>query len=296
MDKISAIKSFVEVAKTCSFTQAADNLGLSRLQVSRHVKEVESWLNQRLLHRTTRKVSVTESGLEALKHCERILNETAALESHAQELTTQLSGSIRIATPIGLAQNLLIEAVEEFTELHPGVTIELLVSDKFVQLVDERIDIALRHTVQPAENLIARPLMRIDSVICATETYLKNHGIPQHPEDLENHNCLVHLGIHQWQFIKDNQQFIVEVKGNIKANDLITLTKAASNHKGVINLPCDLANPLILSGQLQPVLTDYHFPESLLWAVYISRSYQLPTVRRFIDFLADRWEDIKLNH
>lgn len=294
MDRLTALRSFVEVANTASFTKAAENLDLSRLQVSRHVQEVESWLQQRLLHRTTRKVSLTSAGEEALIRCERILNEATALETDALTHSQSLSGTIRVSSPIGLAQNLLIKAITRFVNLHPQVTIDILASDRFSQLVDERVDIALRYTQQPADNLIARRLMAIDAVICAAPAYLAQYGQPAIPADLRQHNCFVHLDASEWELIKDNTPERVAVKGNIKGNELATLTQAALMGYGVIRLPCDLANPLIESGQLVPVLENYHTPGSSLWAVYLSRSYQLPAVRQFIDFLAATWpQDIR---
>ncbi|MPY21332.1 LysR family transcriptional regulator [Shewanella psychropiezotolerans] len=294
MDRFTAMRSFVEVANTASFTQAADNLSLSRLQVSRHVQDLESWLKLRLLHRTTRKVSLTHAGEAALKRCERILDETAALEFEALSQADKLSGTIRITAPIGLSQNMLIDLVEDFTELHPLVNIDIFASDTYSQLVDERIDIALRYTQQPDESLIARKLFSIDSVLCASEEYLKLHGEPVSPAELTKHNCLVHLGMSEWRFIRDNQQFSVEVKGNIQGNDVGLLLRSAIRGKGVVRLPCDLANPIIAAKQLQPILLDYYFPSSPLWAVYLSRSYQLPLVRQFIDFIAEQWQqDIK---
>ncbi|NOH98291.1 LysR family transcriptional regulator [Vibrio sp. 99-70-13A1] len=295
MDKLTAMRSFVEVANCASFTQAAEHLGLSRLQVSRHVQEIEAWLKQRLLHRTTRKVSLTTAGEEALNRCEKILYETTELELTALNRNDQLSGTIRVAAPIGLTQNILLDVVEQFTELHPNITVELFASDHFAQLVDERIDIALRYTDQPDDSLIARKLMVIDSVVCASAKYLSKYGEPQHIDDLKDHNCFRHLGASSWTFVKDNQHKAVEVKGTIIANDIGVLARAAQHGKGIVHLPCDLANPLINSGKLQPILSEFVVPSSVLWAVYLSRSYQLPIVRQFIDFVAQSWSsDIKL--
>ncbi|MDN3682799.1 LysR family transcriptional regulator [Vibrio tapetis subsp. quintayensis] len=294
MDRLTAMRSFVEVANRASFTQAATHLDMSRLQVSRHVKEIEAWLQQRLLHRTTRKVSLTAEGEMALQRCERILHETAELEVTALNQTDELSGIIRIAAPIGLTQNLLLDVVEQFTERHPNISVELFASDYFAQLVEERIDIALRYTDQPDDSLIARKLMEIDSVVCASEAYLAEHGEPKSIDELRQHNCFRHLSISQWNFVKDNKHYSVEVSGTIKANDVGVLSRAAEHDKGIVRLPCDLANPLISDGKLKQILGDYVSPSSVLWAVYLSRSYQLPIVRQFIDFVAQAWStDIK---
>ncbi len=290
MDKLEAMRSFVEVATTGSFTTAANQLGLSRIRVSRHVQEVEDWLQLRLLHRTTRRVSLTHAGEEALQFCERILHEAAELESRARQQTTALSGDIRIATPIGLGQNLLPDLIAAFSREHPQVRFQLLLSDKNAQLVDERVDIALRYTRQPDEQLIARRLMAVDSVICASPDYLRRHGAPQTPADLRQHNCLIHLGQQRWLFGDGVKQGIEQdVQGNLMANDVVTLLQAARQGQGIVRLPCDLANAHLRSGELVRVLEQYPLPQFALWAVYLSRSYQQPVVRAFIDFAAAHW-------
>ena len=291
MNKLIAIRSFVEVASRQSFTKAADQLQLSRLQVSRHVQEVEAWLQQRLLHSTTRRVSLTRAGQDALLYCERILNEVSALEFNAQEQTMQLSGSIRIAAPIGFAGKLLLTAIEKFTRLHPQVNIDIVASDNFNQLVEDRVDIALRFTEQPDEALIARKLMQLESVLCAAPDYLQKHGTPSHPRQLSEHNCFVHLNQNQWTFVQQQQNFQVEVCGNIKANSLDILVRSAINGNGIVRVPCDLANPLIQAGQLTAILTQFTRWRYSLWALYLSRSYQSPKVRSLIDFLVQEFKD-----
>jgi len=289
MDRITAIRSFVEVARVGSFTRAAEHLNLSRLQVSRHVQELEGWLEQRLLHRTTRKVSLTNAGSEALKHCEQVLLQVAELEARAQERSTSLVGSIRVSSPIGLAQNMLLDAVEQFTRQHPRIRIEIEVSDHIAELVDERLDIALRFVRQPDENLFGRQLLAIDTVICASPEYLQQHAPIRTPADLGAHNCLVHLDHDQWQFVHGDHTHRVQVNGSIKANDMGIIQLATLHGQGIARLPCDLANPLLKSGKLVQVLPDYRSAGSILWAVYLSRRYQTPLVRAFIDYLAEHW-------
>ncbi|MGY3571653.1 LysR family transcriptional regulator [Vibrio paucivorans] len=289
MDRLIAMRSFVEVANCASFTKAAENLDLSRLQVSRHVQEIETWLKQRLLHRTTRKVSLTSVGEQALRHCESILNEVAELEVKALSHSDRLEGKIRISAPIGLAQTMLLDVISEFTERHPDVIIEVVASDQFSQLVEERLDIALRYTAEPDDTLIARRLMHVDSIVCASPQYLQLQGEPTQLQDLEAHNCFGHLGATHWDFVKDNQPVSVKVQGNLFANDTMMISLAALRGKGIARLPCDLANPLIAQGKLVRILPEYTLQSSAIWAVYLSRSYQLPVVRQFIDFIAEQW-------
>ncbi|MCP4326213.1 MAG: LysR family transcriptional regulator [Psychromonas sp.] len=295
MDRLIAMKSFVEVASLQSFTKAALQLQLSRLQVSRHVQEVESWLQQRLLHRTTRQVSLTPAGQDALTYFQRILNDVCELEFSAQEQTNELSGCIRIAAPIGFSGNLLLSAVEKFTRLNTKIMIDIVASDNINELVEDRVDIALRFTEQPSETLIARKLFKLESVLCAAPSYLIKHGTPTHPNQLSDHNCFIHLNQNEWSFVEKQQSLKVKVSGNIKANSLDILVKTAVNGNGIVRVPCDLANPLIQAGQLTAILTNYSRWSFSLWAVYLSRSYQSPKVRSFIDFLVNEFqEDILL--
>ncbi|OHU89022.1 MULTISPECIES: LysR family transcriptional regulator [Pseudoalteromonas] len=294
MDKITALRSFAEVASTGSYTQAAEQLGISRVKVTRHIKELEDWLNVRLLHRTTRKVSLTAPGEELISQSERVLHEVAHLERIAHSHNEELIGEIRIASPIGLGQNLLYEALVPFTLQHPKVRVQLVMSDSNAQLVEEHIDVALRYTNQPDDSLIARKLMSIDSALCCSPEYIQKHGQIDALGQLKHHNCLVHVPQRSWTFIEQEQLRTIEVNGNIKANDVSVLINACIDGLGVAYLPCDLANPHIQSGKLVRLLRGTILPTMSLWAVYLSRSYQRPAVRAFIDHLAAQWQtDIK---
>lgn len=290
MDKIIAIQSFVEVARCGSFTKAADSLELSRLQVTRHVKDIEQWLSLRLFHRTTRKVSLTNQGEEALAYCKQILSTVSDLQSRAHSHNNELVGTIRVAAPIGIGQNMLFDAIEEFVGVHPNTHFQLVLSDSLSQLVDERIDIALRYIHQPDEQLIARKLMFINTVICASPDYLASKGNITTPQDLLQHNCLLHSGSSTWHFLGENSDEKIVVKGNVNANDMSVLRKAAIRGMGVANLPYHLAHEYLQNKQLVKVLPNYSTPGNHLWAVYLSRSYQQNVVRAFIDFLAQRWQ------
>lgn len=287
MDRLTAMHSFSLVAKLGSFTQAAERLGLSRLQVTRHVQELETWLSQRLLHRTTRKVTLTDAGEQALNHFQEILHQAGMLGQLAQQQAQQLRGTLRVAAPIGLAQQWLVAPVRQFCQRHPAVTIELIVADSNADLVQQRVDIALRFATSPDPQLIARRLMTIDSVICAAPSYLLSAPALEKPNDLAQHPCLVHLHQQQWAFVDRQQVTSVVVSGPVRANDLQTLVHLAVQGLGVVRLPCDLANPLLVSNQLRRVLADWPLPQHSLWAVYLSRQYQSPLVRQFIDFIAE---------
>ncbi|WP_158770966.1 LysR family transcriptional regulator [Paraglaciecola sp. L1A13] len=291
MDKITSLKSFIEVARCSSFTKAADTIGLSRLQVTRHVQDVEQWLNLRLFHRTTRKVSLTLQGEETLVFAKQIISSVSDLESRAHSHNHELVGTIRVATPIGLGQNMLLDAIEQFVAMHPQTQIQMLLSDSLSELVDERVDIALRYVDVPHQQLIARRLLRIDSVLCASPDYIHQHFELTQPSDLLSHNCLVHNSNSQWRVMSATSDEKISVSGNIQANEMGVILKAALRGLGIANLPCDLANGYLRNKELCQVLPEYSTPGSNLWAVYLSRDHQQNVVRAFIDFLALRWQD-----
>lgn len=289
MDKLEAMRSFVEVANTQSFTQAAERMGVSRIRVTRDIQDLEEWLQQRLFHRTTRRVSLTSVGEQVLHYCQRILDSTYELQNQVHADTNMLAGTIRITTPIGLGQSVMLDVIAQFQRQHPHVHFHLLMSDYHVQLVDERIDIALRFTSEPDEQLIARKLTTMRSWVCATPIYLEQNGVPQVPSDLSSHACLLHLDS-AWQFSKGEQQIRQLVQGPLQMNDIIAIKEATLKHLGIGCIPDHLAAPLIQSGQLVTLLNDYTLPPLRLWALYLSRTYQQPQVRAFIDFLAEYWQ------
>lgn len=291
MDKITAITSFIEVARSGSFTKAAEHLSLSRLQVTRHVQEIEQWLSLRLFHRTTRKVSLTLQGEESLIYCQQILSTVSDLQSSAHRHNNELVGTIRVASPIGLGQFLLFDMVKQFVKSHPNTNIQLLLSDNLSQLVDERVDIALRYIDQPEQQLIARKLIHIESVLCASSKYLNSTTTLSQPQDLLDHNCLVHCNAANWHLISAHNDQKVSVTGNLQSNEMGVLVKAALHGIGIANIPCDLANAHLESGELIEVLPEYYSPGHNLWAVYLSRNYQQTVVRAFIDFLAKNWQE-----
>ncbi|WOT06551.1 LysR family transcriptional regulator [Shewanella youngdeokensis] len=286
MDRLDAIRTFLAVVDNKNFSRAAEQLGHSRLQVSRQVKSLEDWLQTRLLHRTTRSLSLTESGEKTLTHFESILNHMTALELDTHRNKTKLQGAIRITAPIGLAQNLLLHAITAFNALHPEVKFELQLSDTHDDLAQHGLDLALRYCPQPNEHLIARRLNTIGFVLCASKKYLAQAGTPTEPLHLLGHNCLIHLDQSRWHFSKNDNPYPIDVKGTLKANDLAVLLNATLLGLGIAALPCDLANPQIIQGKLVPVMADYQLGSNALWVVYLSRSYQQARVRAFIDFLA----------
>lgn len=292
MDRITAMQVFVSVVDSGSQSAAADQLDLSRPVVSRYLAELEEWAGARLLHRTTRKLSLTAAGAEMLPRCRQMLElatdmkNVVAIPEHAPQ------GLLRITVSTSFGQAQLAAAVAEYVKLYPGVTVDMLLLDRVVNLVEERIDLAIRISKELDPNLIARRLTVCRSVVCASPAYLREHGMPTQPEQLALHNCLTHSYYGSvWLLEHDNEPVNVAVKGNISANDATSLVQATLAGAGVTLLPTFLAAPFIRSGQLQALLPEYHPQEFGVFGVYASRKHMPATLRTMLDFLAERYAD-----
>ncbi len=290
MDKFIAMQVFVEVVDSGSQSAAADKLDLSRPVVSRYLAELEEWAGARLLHRTTRKLSLTVAGAEMLPRCRQILELATDMKTSVAMPEDGPQGLLRITVSTSFGQAHLAEAVSEYVKLYPAVKVEMLLLDRVVNLVEERIDLAIRVSKELDPNLIARKLSVCRSVVCASPAYLHKHGTPTQIEQLSQHNCLVHSYYGSvWQLEHENVPVNVAVKGNISANDATSLAQATLAGAGIALLPTYLAAPFIQSGQLLSLLPDYHPQEFGIYGVYASRKHMPMTLRTMLDFLAERF-------
>lgn len=292
MDRITAMQVFVSVVDSGSQSAAADQLDLSRPVVSRYLAELEEWAGARLLHRTTRKLSLTAAGAEMLPRCRQMLELVTDMKNVVAIPEDAPQGLLRITVSTSFGQAQLAAAVADYVKLYPGVTVDMLLLDRVVNLVEERIDLAIRISKELDPNLIARRLTVCRSVVCASSAYLREHGKPTQPEQLALHNCLTHSYYGSvWLLERDNEPVNVAVKGNISANDATSLVQATLAGAGVTLLPTFLAAPFIRSGQLQALLPEYHPQEFGVFGVYASRKHMPATLRTMLDFLAERYAD-----
>lgn len=290
MDRITAMRVFVEVVDSGSQTAAADKLDMSRAMVTRYLAELEQWLGERLLHRTTRRLSLTDAGQDCLLRCRQVLEQVGDLESSAGVRSAEPKGLIRITTVMSFGRLFLAPAIAEYVARYPQVQVDMQLLDRTVNLVEERIDLAIRISNDLDPSLVARRLAPCKSVICATPAYLEKNGTPQALEDLAQHNCLTyaHFGKSQWRFTRDGQAESVQVGGNISANEAATLLEVALAGAGITMQPTYLAAPLLRSGALVAVLPQWQPLEMGIYGVYASRRYLPPALRTLLDFLAER--------
>ncbi|PTT60235.1 LysR family transcriptional regulator [Stenotrophomonas sp. HMWF003] len=291
MDRMTAMNVFVEVVERGSLTAAAEALEMSRAMVTRYLAEVERWLGARLLHRTTRRISLTGPGEAALLRFRQMLAIGDELHGELATDNPEPHGLIRVTASVSFGQIHLAAAVADFVKRYPLTRVELLLVDRVVNLVEERVDIAVRisRAIDPA--LIARRLAPCRSVLCAAPSYLAERGAPATADALAAHNCLTHhyVGKSVWHLQRDGRAIAVAVGGNISANEASLLLEAVRAGAGIAMLPTYQIAPLLRSGELIEVLPDYQVEGLGIHAVYASRR-QLPTIMRsFLDFLVERF-------
>jgi len=291
MDRMTAMNVFVDVAERGSLTAAAEALEMSRAMVTRYLAEVERWLGARLLHRTTRRISLTGPGEAALLRFRQMLAIGDELRGELATDNPEPHGLLRVTASVSFGQIHLAAAVAEFVKRHPLTRVELLLVDRVVNLVEERVDIAVRISRAIDPSLIARPLAPCRSVLCAAPAYLAERGTPTTADALAAHNCLTHhyVGKSVWHLQREGRKIAVAVGGNISANEASLLLEAVRAGAGIAMLPTYQIAPLLRSGELIEVLPDYEVEGLGIHAVYASRR-QLPTIMRsFLDFLVERF-------
>lgn len=286
-----AMRVFVAVVDGASQSAAATKLDLSRPVVSRYLAELEEWVGARLLHRTTRRLSLTTAGSEVLPRCRQMLELAGDMQAAVVAPEAAPRGLLRISASTSFGQTPLAQAVTEYTRRYPDVAVDMVLLDRTVNLVAERIDLAIRISNDLDPNLIARKLAVCPSVVCASPAYLREHGAPQKVSDLALRNCLTHayVGKSLWQFFREGEPVSVAVSGNISANETNALMQAASAGAGIALLPRYGAAPLLRSGELVAVLPGYEPLSMDIHGVYASRKHMPATLRTMLDFLAERF-------
>ena len=291
MDHLGAIRTFIEIVDQGSLTRAAEALDLSRAMVSRHLEGLERWLGARLLHRTTRRVSLSEAGQEALPRLRQMLELASDLQAVAGARRAEPAGKLRITTSLSFAVAHLTEAIVLFQGRHPRIEVELLTVDRAVDLVGERIDLAVRITNRLDEGVVARRLATCRSVLCAAPAYLQRRGRPERPEDLAAHACITHsFGSRaEYRLRQAGRLSSAVVNGPLSSNETLVLRQAALAGAGIAMLPTYFVGDDLARGALERLLPD-HEPEPLgIHAVFLSRQHQPQPLKLLVDFLAERF-------
>lgn len=304
MDRLTALRVFVSVVEQGSLSGAGEKLDMSRAMVSRYLAELESWMGARLLHRTTRRLSLTGPGEEALNRARTMLALGEEMEQIAVKSDDAPKGQLRITSSYSLSEALLVGAANDYLAQYPGTAIDILLLDRTVNLVEERIDLAVRITNDLDPNLVARRLGTCHSVVCASPAYLANHPMPHKVQDLALHNCLTYtyFGKSLWEFNGPDGPESVPVSGNLSANISNLLLEATLGGAGISLQPLYSAQPYLERGELVPLLTDWQPKRLGIYGVYATRKQMSPLLRSFLDFLLARmaadpvWQEVSPPH
>jgi len=293
MDRMAGMAVFTKVVGAGSFSAAARGMNLSQAYVTKQIQELESWLGARLLNRTTRRLSLTEVGSGFYDRCMRILDAIEEARSAAGALQTVPRGRLRINAPVSFGLLHLAPAVTEFLETYPDVSIEMLVNDRVVDLLEGEFDVGVRIGRLRDSSLIARRIAPICLAICAAPAYLARHGAPKTPDDLANHNCLEYTYFEsrgEWRLLDPaGSEIAVPVSGRYLANNADVLRSTALAGGGVILAPTFLLGEDLRAGRLVRLLPDYPPPEQALHALYPPGRHLSAKVRSFVDFLVARF-------
>lgn len=290
MAEWAGINEFVAVAETQGFTAAARRLDVSVAHISRQVSALEDRLGTRLLHRTTRKVSITAEGQLYYQHCRQLLDGLEDAERAVSELRDHPVGRLKMTAPMSFGERFIAPLVNTFVIAHPEVQVDLQLTNQQLDLVDQGIDLAIRVGLLEDSRLAARRLASRTQVLCASPQYLEKNGTPDALADLLNHNCLLGTLDH-WRFTIDGAAGHIRVKGSLRCNSGHALVDAALSHIGVVQLPGYYVDELLKSGQLVEVLAKFKPPTEGVWALYPQNRHLLPKVRAMIDFLVEGLDD-----
>jgi DNA-binding transcriptional LysR family regulator len=287
--ELDDIRAFVEVAEAGGFGRAGQRLGLSKSMISRRVARLEGELGAQLLSRTTRGVAVTEAGAEFKDHAERVLAELDAARDALAQRGDEIVGSLRIAAPLSFGMTHLAPVLAELAMRHPKLQVDASYSDRYVDLIGERYDVAVRLGTLEDSSLVARKIAPIKGAVVASPAYLAAHGAPQRPEDLIGCEALMQ-GSEVWRFRDGRKTITLRPEGRFKADNGQALLAAAVAGLGVAMLPTFLAGPAIERGEIVPLLRDFPIPEAGLYVVRPPPAGHMPgKVRALTELLIDRF-------
>lgn len=293
LDPLGGISVFVKVAETLNFSSAARQLGLSKTTVSVQLRELEARLGVRLLHRSTKGVSLTEAGKVYRRALADVMPRIIDAEREAKSLQAAAVGELRISVSPDLGQLYMAAIIAEFTTRYPNISVHMDASAEAIDLITGGFDLAIRATLDVEDTLIVRKLAATQLVVCASPGYLKTSDPIAKPSDLQRHQCL-HFGPirwgREWRFgALENQEF-VPINPRIETNDSICLRDCALGGAGVALLPMYVVAPQIESGSLVQVLSEWEVAEIPILAIYPANRHIAPKVKLFVDLLSKQFK------
>ncbi len=293
MDRLAGMAVFARVVEAESFTVAAAQLGMSKSAVSKAIAALEDRLGARLLNRTTRRLALTEVGHAFYERCARVVAEAEEAELAVTRLQEVPRGTLRINAPVSFGALHLGPALTDFMRRYPDLRIEIEFTDRFVDLIEEGWDVAVRIATLPDSSLIARKLADAELIVCAAPSYWQRRGRPSVPQDLAGHDCITYAyqaTPNEWPFAgADGQRFGVRVKGPLHSNNGDMAQRAALAGLAVAALPRFLCGPELAAGRLERVLAEWMPRPPGIYALYPHNRHLSAKVRVFVDFLVERF-------
>jgi DNA-binding transcriptional LysR family regulator len=285
---IDHLRLFIRLASTHNISQAGAELGLSPAVASAHINKLEESVGVRLVHRTTRKVSLTQEGEAFLPQAENVVDAVDIAKQSVGGKSALPSGVLRVTAPSSFGRMHLIPAMKSFTEQYPELSVDLRFSDSIVDLVDGGFDVAIRNAELKDSSLIAKKLASDRRIICASPAYLKQHGTPKHPNDLKDHQCINIIGIENWLFNVDDKVIDIKTRGKIRTDNGDAIRELCVAGHGITMNSMWSVYQQIKSGELIEILTDTPYKsDTAIWVLYPSSRFVAPKVRAFIDFFSD---------
>ena len=293
MNSATDIAVFVRVAELGSFTRAADALEVSKAAVSKYVNRLEQRLGARLMHRTTRRLTLTEAGEALYGRSAAALAELGEAENDVAQLTGKPRGLLRVSAPTYFGSTTLAPHLKEFRARYPEIKLDLDLSDRLVDLVKERFDIAVRISAMHDSSLVATRLAPCPTALVASPAYLRRHGTPKAPADLASHEGLGYSILrtpNEWRFRAPKGRWVtITVHSTIRCNNDFALKQFALDGLGIVFFPRFFVENELKGGKLVQLLEEFPGPELAINAVYETRRHLLPKLRSFLDFLIERF-------
>ena len=289
---ISDLNLFIRIVETGKITEAAKQLDITPAAVSSALKRLEQQLDVQLLVRTTRQLRITAQGEQFLFHCRQALDSLEQGQIAAHQMQGKLSGKLRLSVPSDSGRNAVLPWIDEFLDLHPALSIDLSVSDTLSNFFQDQVDLVLRYGKPEDSTLVSFHIATIERVTCASPAYLAKFGIPLHPNDLRQHECLLHLRggrlFSHWQYTDGHGAYKIKVEGKRISNDTDIVRRWAINGKGIAHRTKIDVMSDIESGRLVEVLTNYQSPAVELHLICPSRKQVSPTVIAFRELLREK--------
>lgn len=291
---LDGIATFVEVVNSGSFTGAAQNMGHSTSYISKEISKLEERIGIRLLHRTTRTLSLTPEGKTYFQQCQQIVDDAVNAENAVSGVQGNPKGVLRVSCPVAFGVSRLQPFLAQYTSLYPNITLEIDLNDRKVDLITDAYDVVIRATLHLEDSsLVSRLVMRSQILTLASPDYLAKHGVPHHAEDLERHKVISYSNIknpNQWVYYRESGKKVeVPVDGRVITNNSDLILALAVAGQGIVRLPKFNLTDEVETGKLIPILDQEMIQEVSIYMVYPSRKHMSAKVRSFIDFVVDKF-------